>query len=105
MSLILDPDGRDLEIGLTSFQEGIKEWISEIRRQRFEKFFDFFRYTLCKRYCNLDRRQLKVMQLKYTRHPLPLMNLFTLCQTYTLAVQVSDSIKMGIYIWIVMSCP
>lgn len=45
------------------------------------------------------------MQLKYTRHSLPLMNLFTLYQTYTLAVQVSDSIKMGIYTWIVMSCP
>lgn len=35
LSLILDPDGRDLEIGLTSFQEGIKEWISEIRRQSY----------------------------------------------------------------------
>lgn len=34
-----------------------------------------------------------MMQLKYTRHSLPLMNLFTLYQTYTLAVQVSDSIK------------
>ncbi|XP_022786492.1 lymphoid-restricted membrane protein-like [Stylophora pistillata] len=35
LSLILDPDGKDMEIGLTSFQEGIKEWISEIRRQSY----------------------------------------------------------------------
>ncbi|XP_078359785.1 inositol 1,4,5-triphosphate receptor associated 2-like isoform X2 [Oculina patagonica] len=35
LSLILDPDGRDMEIDLTSFQEGIKEWITEIRRQSY----------------------------------------------------------------------
>ena len=34
LSLIWDPDGRDLEIDLTSFQEGIKEWISDIRQRR-----------------------------------------------------------------------
>ena len=28
-----------MEINLTSFQEGIKDWISEIRRQRFETLF------------------------------------------------------------------
>lgn len=35
LSLIWDPDGRDLEIDLTSFQEGIKEWISDIRQRSF----------------------------------------------------------------------
>ena len=34
LSLIWDPDGRDLEIDLTSFQEGIKEWIFDIRQRR-----------------------------------------------------------------------
>ena len=34
LSLIWDPDGRDLEINLSSFQEGIKEWISDIRQRR-----------------------------------------------------------------------
>lgn len=35
LSLIWDPDGRNIEIDLASFQEGIKEWISEIRKQSF----------------------------------------------------------------------
>jgi len=35
---MLDPDGRDIEIDLTSFQEGIKEWISEIRKRRLDIF-------------------------------------------------------------------
>ncbi|XP_074615626.1 inositol 1,4,5-triphosphate receptor associated 2-like [Acropora palmata] len=35
LSLIWDPDGRNMEIDLATFQEGIKEWIYEIRKQSF----------------------------------------------------------------------
>ena len=48
-----------MEIDLTSFQEGIKEWISEIRRQRFEKCF-IYTYLMHTRHCNPERRELKL---------------------------------------------
>ena len=34
LSLLLDPDGKDVEIDIHDFHTGLKEWIQDIRKQR-----------------------------------------------------------------------
>jgi len=35
LSLILDPDGQDVHIDITTYQTGINEWIEDIRKRRY----------------------------------------------------------------------
>ena len=35
LSLILDPDGHDVHIDISTYQAGINEWIEDIRKRRY----------------------------------------------------------------------